>query len=229
MYLFRTCWGNRFENSYRRRPCSSQNGIFNDFELSRRYVEVVDTAADGREAYQKVMQHKPDVLIMDLSMPPGESGLIATSKIAESFPDTKILILTMYDDEEYLFHVLKNGAKGYILKNAPDEQLVLAVRTVYQGDTYVDMKMTTSLVNEFVNNSKSEEEATNDPFKILSKRELEILPLVAKGYGNKEIAEKLFVSVKTVEAHKTHIMTKLDLKSKPELVEYALKKKLLEF
>lgn len=151
-------------------------------------MEVVDTAADGREAYQKVMQHKPDVLIMDLSMPPGESGLIATSKIAESFPDTKILILTMYDDEEYLFHVLKNGAKGYILKNAPDEQLVLAVRTVYQGDTYVDMKMTTSLVNEFVNNSKSEEEATNDPFKILSKRELEILPLVAKGYGNKEIA-----------------------------------------
>ncbi len=192
-------------------------------------MEVVDTAADGREAYQKVMQHKPDVLIMDLSMPPGESGLIATSKIAESFPDTKILILTMYDDEEYLFHVLKNGAKGYILKNAPDEQLVLAVRTVYQGDTYVDMKMTTSLVNEFVNNSKSEEEATNDPFKILSKRELEILPLVAKGYGNKEIAEKLFVSVKTVEAHKTHIMTKRDLKSKPELVEYALKKKLLEF
>lgn len=192
-------------------------------------MEVVDTAADGREAYQKVMQHKPDVLIMDLSMPPGESGLIATSKIAESFSDTKILILTMYDDEEYLFHVLKNGAKGYILKNAPDEQLVLAVRTVYQGDTYVDMKMTTSLVNEFVNNSKSEEEATNDPFKILSKRELEILPLVAKGYGNKEIAEKLFVSVKTVEAHKTHIMTKLDLKSKPELVEYALKKKLLEF
>ncbi|MGX0036189.1 two-component system, NarL family, response regulator NreC [Staphylococcus auricularis] len=192
-------------------------------------MEVVDTAADGREAYQKVMQHKPDVLIMDLSMPPGESGLIATSKIAESFPDTKILILTMYDDEEYLFHVLKNGAKGYILKNAPDEQLVLAVRTVYQGDTYVDMKMTTSLVNEFVNNSKSEEEATNDPFKILSKRELEILPLVAKGYGNKEIAEKLFVSVKNVEAHKTHIMTKLDLKSKPELVEYALKKKLLEF
>lgn len=192
-------------------------------------MEVVDTAADGREAYQKVMQHKPDVLIMDLSMPPGESGLIATSKIAESFPDTKILILTMYDDEEYLFHVLKNGAKGYILKNAPDEQLVLVVRTVYQGDTYVDMKMTTSLVNEFVNNSKSEEEATNDSFKILSKRELEILPLVAKGYGNKEIAEKLFVSVKTVEAHKTHIMTKLDLKSKPELVEYALKKKLLEF
>lgn len=193
-------------------------------------MEVVTTAADGVEAYQKVLEHQPDVLILDLSMPPGESGLIATSKISESFPETKILILTMFDDEEYLFHVLKSGAKGYILKNSPDEQLILAVRTVYQGETYVDMKLTTSLVNEFVNQSQTDEvSSSSDPFKILSKRELEILPLIAKGYGNKDIAEKLFVSVKTVEAHKTHIMTKLNLKSKPELVEYALKKKLLEF
>lgn len=193
-------------------------------------MEVVATAADGVEAYQKVLEYKPDVLILDLSMPPGESGLVATSKISESFPETKILILTMYDDEEYLFHVLKSGAKGYILKNAPDEQLILAVRTVYKGETYVDMKMTTSLVNEFINQSHQEEVSySSDPFKILSKRELEILPLIAKGYGNKNIAEKLFVSVKTVEAHKTHIMNKLNLKSKPELVEYALKKKLLEF
>ena len=92
------------------------------------------------------------------------------------------------------------------------------------------MKLTTSLVNEFINQSNQEEvNYSSDPFKVLSKRELEILPLIAKGYGNKEIAEKLFVSVKTVEAHKTHIMNKLNLKSKPELVEYALKKKLLEF
>ncbi|MDG0822970.1 MAG: nitrate respiration regulation response regulator NreC [Staphylococcus equorum] len=192
-------------------------------------MEVVGTAADGVEAYQKVMEYKPDVLIMDLSMPPGESGLIATSKISESFPETKILILTMFDDEEYLFHVLRNGAKGYILKNAPDEQLLLAIRTVYQGETYVDMKLTTSLVNEFVNNSSQDTQASNDPFKILSKREIEILPLIAKGYGNKDIAQKLFVSVKTVEAHKTHIMQKLDLKTKPELVEYAMKKKLVDF
>lgn len=193
-------------------------------------MEVVATAADGVEAYQKVLEYRPDVLILDLSMPPGESGLVATSKISESFPETKILILTMYDDEEYLFHVLKSGAKGYILKNAPDEQLILAVRTVYRGETYIDMKLTTSLVNEFINQSNQEEvNYSSDPFKVLSKRELEILPLIAKGYGNKEIAEKLFVSVKTVEAHKTHIMNKLNLKSKPELVEYALKKELLEF
>lgn len=191
-------------------------------------MEVVGTSADGVEAYQKVMEHEPDVLIMDLSMPPGESGLIATSKILDSFPNTKILILTMFDDEEYLFHVLRSGASGYILKNAPDEQLLLAIRTVYKGQTYIDPKMTTSLVKEFVQSS-NDDAYSNDPFKILSKRELEILPLIAKGYGNKDIAEKLFVSVKTVEAHKTRIMDKLDLKSKPELVEYALKKKLLDF
>lgn len=175
-------------------------------------MEVVGTAADGVEAYQKVMEHAPDVLIMDLSMPPGESGLIATSKILDSFPNTKILILTMYDDEEYLFHVLRSGASGYILKNAPDEQLLLAIRTVYQGETYIDPKMTTSLVKEFVHSS-NDGEYSNDPFKVLSKRELEILPLIAKGYGNKDIAEKLFVSVKTVEAHKTRIMDKFEVEA----------------
>ncbi|MCH4985522.1 nitrate respiration regulation response regulator NreC [Macrococcoides goetzii] len=191
-------------------------------------MEVVATAADGLEAFQVVATHKPDVLIMDLSMPPGESGLIATGKIKDAFPDTKILILTMYDDDEYLFHVLKNGANGYILKNAPDEELIQAVKTVYAGDTYIDPKMATSLVHELIHHD-SEYSAKNDHLKILSKRELEILPLIAKGYGNKEIAEMLFVSVKTVEAHKARIMDKLNLKSKPELVEYALKKKLLDF
>ena len=192
-------------------------------------MEVVATAADGIEAYQMVARHSPDVLIMDLSMPPGESGLIATGKISDDFKQTKILILTMYDDEEYLFHVLRSGAKGYILKNAPDEELIHAVRTIYRGDMYIDSKVTSSLVNELFNHQDNNEQSTSDPFKILSQRELEILPLIAKGYGNKEIAEKLFVSVKTIEAHKARIMDKLGLKSRPELVEYAMKKKLLDF
>ncbi|UXV32902.1 nitrate respiration regulation response regulator NreC [Mammaliicoccus sciuri] len=170
-------------------------------------MEVVATAADGIEAYQMVAKHSPDVLIMDLSMPPGESGLIATGKIAEDFKQTKILILTMFDDEE----------------------LIHAVRTIYRGDMYIDSKVTSSLVNELFNHQGNNEQSTSDPFKILSQRELEILPLIAKGYGNKEIAEKLFVSVKTIEAHKARIMDKLGLKSRPELVEYAMKKKLLDF
>ena len=190
-------------------------------------MEVVTTAADGLEAYAAVAKHHPDVLLMDLSMPPGESGLIATGKIHEDFPETKILILTMHDDEEYLFHVLKNGASGYILKNAPDDELLTAIRTVYRGDTYIHPAMATSLVREFVKQGSGGPE--DDPFKILTKREIEVLPLAAKGYGNKEIAEKLFISVKTVEAHKSRIMEKLNLKNRPELVEYALKKKLLDF
>ncbi|WP_339157632.1 response regulator transcription factor [Paenibacillus sp. FSL W8-0186] len=190
-------------------------------------MEVVATAADGIEAYQMVAKHNPDVLLMDLSMPPGESGLIATGKISSDYPDTRILILTMYDDEEYLFHVLKNGAAGYVLKNAPDEELLTAIRTVHQGETYIHSKMATSLVREFI--KKDQESSDSDPFNLLTKREIEVLPLVAKGYGNKEIAEKLFISVKTVEVHKAKIMEKLGLKSRPELVEYALKKKLIDF
>lgn len=190
-------------------------------------MDVVATAADGIEAYQMVAKHNPDVILMDLSMPPGESGLIATGKISSDFPNTRILILTMYDEEEYLFHVLKNGASGYVLKNAPDEELLNAIRTVYNGETYIHSKMATSLVRQFI--KKESDNTETDPFDLLTNREIEILPLVAKGYGNKEIAEKLFISVKTVEVHKSKIMEKLGLKSKPELVEYALKKKLLDF
>ncbi|GIN13773.1 oxygen regulatory protein NreC [Shouchella clausii] len=190
-------------------------------------MEVVATAADGLEAYAMVARHRPDVLLMDLSMPPGESGLIATGKISSEFPDTKIIILTMYDDEDYLFHVLKNGAAGYVLKNAPDDELLSAIRMVHSGGTYIHPQMATSLVREFI--KKDSESAEQDPFNSLSRREVEILPLIAKGFGNKEIAEKLYVSVKTVEAHKAKIMEKLNLKSRPELVEYALKKKLLDF
>lgn len=190
-------------------------------------MEVVATAADGLEAYDQVAKHRPDILLMDLSMPPGESGLIATGKIKEDFPETKVVILTMYDDEEYLFHVLKNGASGYVLKNSPDEEMLSAIRTVYDGGTYIHPSMATSLVRQFV--KKDTDEVETDPYKILSRREIEVLPLVAKGYGNKEIAEMLYISVKTVEAHKSKIMEKLNLKSRPELVEYALRKKFLNF
>ncbi|CAM4173210.1 response regulator transcription factor [Abyssicoccus albus] len=191
-------------------------------------MEVVATAADGMEAYQMVQKYQPDVVLMDISMPPGESGLIATGKITQDFPNTKVLILTMYDDDEYLFHSLKNGAKGYLLKSSPDDELIEAIRIVYSGNTYVHPKMTSALVDQYIRSGEVNQDEAN-PFHILSKRELEILPLVAKGYGNKEIAEKLFISVKTVEAHKAKFMDKLGIKTKPELLEYAMKKKLIEF
>ncbi len=190
-------------------------------------MEVVGSAADGIDAYRMVAKHLPDILLMDLSMPPGESGLIAVTKINSDFPDTKIIILTMYEDEEYLFHVLRNGAKGYVLKNSPDEDLLRAIRMVFQGGIYIHPKMATSLVREYLSNNQ--EDTEHSPFRILSTREIETLHLVAKGYGNKEIAEKLNISVKTVESHKAKIMEKLNLSTRHELVDYALKRKLLDF
>ncbi|SOB99803.1 LuxR family two component transcriptional regulator [Ureibacillus xyleni] len=190
-------------------------------------MEVVATASDGTEAYQLVGKYEPQILLMDVNMPPGEGGLIATKKIKEDYPNIKIIILTMYEDQELLYILLKNGASGYILKNAQEEDLFSAIRTVFNGGVYIYPKMATSLVQDFL--TKHAEEQQDNPFTILSNRELEILPLIAKGYGNKEIAEKLFISVKTVEAHKAKIMEKLNFKGKPDLVEYALKKRLLTF
>ncbi|KIH71694.1 response regulator [Salinicoccus roseus] len=191
-------------------------------------MEVVGTAADGRQAFEKVKELGPDVLLMDLSMPPGESGLFAASRIHDAFPDIKILILTMYDDEEYITHTFRSGAKGYILKNSPDEELIKAIRKVHDGERYIDPVLMDENMEKLLNDEEVPEKL-GEPFSILTKRELEILPLVAKGYGNKDIAEMLFVSVKTVEAHKARIMEKLNLSTRPELVEYAMKKKLIDF
>lgn len=191
-------------------------------------MEVVGTAADGRQAFEKVKELGPDVLLMDLSMPPGESGLFAASRIYDAFPDIKILILTMYDDEEYITHTFRSGAKGYILKNSPDEELIKAIRKIHEGERYIDPVLMDENMEKLLNDEEVPEKL-GEPFRILTKRELEILPLVAKGYGNKDIAEMLFVSVKTVEAHKARIMEKLGLSTRPELVEYAMKKKLVDF
>lgn len=191
-------------------------------------MEVVGTAADGRQAFEKVKELGPDVLLMDLSMPPGESGLFAASRIYDAFPDINILILTMYDDEEYITHTFRSGAKGYILKNSPDEELIKAIRKIHEGERYIDPVLMDENMEKLLNDEEVPEKL-GEPFRILTKRELEILPLVAKGYGNKDIAEMLFVSVKTVEAHKARIMEKLGLSTRPELVEYAMKKKLVDF
>jgi len=189
--------------------------------------EVIGTAADGKEAFDKALQLKPDVVVMDISMPPGENGLSATARLKEAAPDIQILVLTMHDDEEYLFRVLQAGASGYILKSAPELDLISAIRTVNEGAAYLYPSATKSLIQEFlVRVQKGEGQSELDG---LTEREQEILSLIAKGYSNKEIAEQLMLSVKTIETHKTKIMEKLQLRTRPELVRYALKKGLLDF
>lgn len=190
-------------------------------------MEVIGTAADGKEAVEKALEFRPDVVLMDLSMPPGENGLSATTRLKEQAPEIDILILTMHDDEEYLFRVLQAGASGYILKSAPDMDLLAAIRTVKSGAAYLHPTAAKSLIQEFLQRVQKGEEV--DDYNVLTEREREILTLIAKGYSNKEIAELLVVSVKTIETHKTKIMEKLHLKTRPELVRYALKKGLLDF
>ncbi|MGP4068747.1 response regulator [Halobacillus sp. B29] len=188
---------------------------------------VIGEASEGNEAYQQVEEKNPSVVLMDLSMPHGKDGLSATSEIKKQFPETQILILTMHDDEEYLFRAIELGASGCILKNAPHEELVKAIRQVAGGDAYLYPSATKRLMEDYM--SKLKNGTTTDSYRLLSDREREVLALVAKGFANKDIAAQLVISVKTVEAHKARVMEKLQLKTRPELVEYAWKKGLLGY
>ncbi|MFC5447302.1 response regulator transcription factor [Paenibacillus aestuarii] len=194
---------------------------------SNKQFEIIGEAADGDEAIKAAQELKPDVVLMDLNMPPGKDGLTATLELKKKLPDIAILILTMHDDDEYLFRAIYAGASGYILKSAPHEELLTAIQSVAEGNAYLYPTATKRLMRELLENLHRGD--THSSYDTLSDREKEILPLVAKGYSNKEIAEQLIISVKTVETHKSNVMEKLGLKTRPELVKYALKKGLLNF
>lgn len=191
-------------------------------------LTVIADAADGDEAIRAAQQCKPDVVLMDLSMPHGKDGLTATAELKKLLPDTNVLILTMHDDEEYLFRSIQAGASGYVLKSAPHEELLTAIESVSSGNAYLYPTATKRLMNEYMERVKHGGDGS-DSYETLSDREKEILSWIAKGYSNKEIAENLIISVKTVETHKAHLMEKLGLRTRPDLVKYALKKGLLNF
>lgn len=190
-------------------------------------IEVVGEAADGDEAIRQAEVLRPDVVLMDLSMPHGKDGMTATEELKKLLPDIYILILTMHDDEQYLFRAIQAGASGYILKNAPHEELLTAISFVAAGNAYLTPLATKRLMGQYIEKVKSGESA--DEFSTLSEREKEVLSWTAKGYSNKEIAENLVISVKTVETHKSNLMEKLGLKTRPDLIKYAMKKGLLQF
>ncbi|NEW04856.1 response regulator transcription factor [Paenibacillus sp. SYP-B3998] len=190
-------------------------------------IEVVGEAADGREGIDAAMRLKPDVVLMDINMPQGMDGLTATDELKRQMPDLAILILTMHDDDEYLFRAIHAGASGYILKSAPHEELLTAIQCVALGNAYLYPTATKRLMNEYLEKLKHGEHTGT--YESLTEREREILALIAKGFSNKEIAEQLIISVKTVETHKSNVMEKLGLRTRPELVKYAAKKGLLNF
>jgi two-component system response regulator NreC len=189
-------------------------------------MEVIGEASEGNEGIKKALKLKPDVVVMDLSMPHGKDGLSATTELKKLKPEINILILTMHNDEEYLFRAIQGGASGCILKSAPHDELMSAIESVAKGDAYLHPSATKRLMEEYLGSVKHD---GNDTYNLLSDREKEVLTLIAKGYANKEIAEQLVISVKTVETHKGNLMEKLQMKTRPELVEYAVKKGLLGY
>ncbi len=189
-------------------------------------LEVVGEAGDGQEALEKARTLKPDLILLDLNMP-GLDGLAALPQIREQSPDSCVLILTMHDDVSYLQQALNAGASGYVLKRAVDSELLLAIETVLRGETYVHSAMTQKLLQKMTSEQSAAKDAP-DPWDTLSERERDVLRLVALGNTNQEIADELFLSVKTVETYRARGMEKLGLQTRAQLVKSALKRGLLD-
>jgi DNA-binding NarL/FixJ family response regulator len=188
-------------------------------------IEVVGEASDGRQALDEAQRLLPDVIVMDITMPE-LNGIEATRQIKKLLPETRILVLTMHENEGYLFQMLRAGASGYMLKEAADTDLISAIRVVSSGRFYLSPTPQTMMVSDYLQRVHTGEE--RDSYSALTEREREILKLVAEGYTNNQIAERLFISPKTVDTHRTHIMDKLNLHSRAELVKYAMRRGLLE-
>jgi two-component system response regulator NreC len=190
-------------------------------------MEVVGEAVDGATAIERALDLVPDVVVMDITME-GVSGLTATREIRKRLPETKVLVLTIHNSVEYLRQMLEAGATGYVLKQAADTELAVAIRAVQRGEVYLYPVFTRVLLEDWVQNRDTDDHPQQDSYELLSPREKEVLRLVALGYTNRQIAEQLFLSVKTVGTYRARLMTKLNLKSRPALVRYALGRGLLD-
>jgi len=188
-------------------------------------IEIVGEAENGRQALELTQQLRPDVVLMDLTMP-DMNGIEATRAIVDCCPETKVLALTIHEDESYFFQMLHAGALGYVPKRAAPTDLIHAIEVVNGGQVYLDPVLATTLVGDFLQRSQSEASAA--PIPDLTPREHEVLTLIAEGVMNQEIADQLSISVRTVERHRENIMNKLNLHSRTELVKYAIRKGLID-
>lgn len=177
---------------------------------------VVDEAADGAEALRLAGQLSPDIVLLDVSMP-GMSGIQVTRRLKEMLPQIRILILTVHEDESLLREAIRAGASGYIVKRAVESELIDAIRAVWHGNLYVHPAMTHALLKDLT----PEPVTQKMPLEPLTPREIEVIGLIAQGYTNRQVAESLNLSVRTVESHRSHITSKLGLRSRLELVRYA--------
>ena len=183
--------------------------------MRQAHLKIVGEASDGREAVDKVQKLSPDVVIMDIGLP-GMNGLEATKRVCQIAPQTRVLILTVYDNKEYALQAFHSGARGYILKNMPSTELIHAVEAVHRGELFFPGKFSQIVMEEYA------QEAGKQDRSKLSRREREVLTYIAEGYTNKETAEKLSLSVRTIETHRERIMRKLDVHTAAGLAKYAI-------
>lgn len=187
-------------------------------------ISVVGEAEDGRTAVKLTSQLLPDVVLMDIAMPL-LNGLEATRRIRHACPQVKILILTMYENEEYIRQALASGAMGYILKDATARELLDAIHTVHRGEAVLSPAITRLVIENYLRWGDLQENDTSDG---LSPREREVLQLIAEGYTSKQIAEILCISIKTVQAHRANLMSKLNLHDRADLIKYAIQRKIID-
>lgn len=189
--------------------------------------ELVGEAATGEETIARTRELQPDVLLLDIGMP-GMNGLDAARVIRQQFPEVRIVVLTMYDDDAYLQQFLQLGAAGYVMKQAADEELVSAIRAVQRGESFIHPLLTRQLIELYLKQSQPQPQPSSGERRPdLSPRETEVLRLVALGYSAQQIATELSISVSTVETHRTHVSEKLGLHGRAQLVRYALNAGLL--
>jgi DNA-binding NarL/FixJ family response regulator len=187
-------------------------------------LEVVGEADDGRQAIRRVEELGPDLILTDLSMPK-MNGVEAIREIKKRAPETKVLALTVHKAEEFILEVLQAGADGYVLKDASSEELMMAIKSVLGGKRYLSPSVSQLVIEGYLEGRKSI--ASSSPWDTLTKRERQILKLIAEGHKNKEIADYLYISVKTVEKHRANLMKKLDLHSAAALTAYAMERGLV--
>src|SRR5687767_5611509 len=190
-------------------------------------IEVVGEAEDGHQAIEQAESATPDVVLMDVRMPK-RTGIEATRSIKDTLPSTKILMLTISDEEADLYEAIKAGASGYLLKEISIEEVADAIRAVHAGQSLISPSMASKLLNEFAAMARKDEEKQQMPTPRLTDREMEVLTLVAQGLNNRDIAKELFISENTVKNHVRNILEKLHLHSRMEAVVYAVREKLLE-